>query len=288
MYDKLLKPRRDPHHFLTTFRKTRSFRLWTLVLILAVATISIFRSVTFSEDQPLVVRLDDALRNMWIFMEQWNIISAPPAFSEYRQEYPFLELLDDNWKVIQEEALQIYSVHHDKIPTTGKMSGFKYKLYIEDWKSVGFKLGGVTALLLPEPWHCWTSRLRIWSMSFSAVSSREATCTRTTNNETYFRINDFIEKTHHTNIAKRTDLINTDPRTVVHFYREGRGFMFDDTHLHDVHNRDPAQVRVVVYADVLRKLPLPLDVLNRLVNFILNRYNGRVAAMRKRAALATV
>ena len=50
----------------------------------------------------------------------------------------------------------------------------------------------------------------------------------------------------------------------VHHWDEGRGMLFDDTYDHEVWN-DTDGVRVILFMDVLRPLPPPLALLNKLI-----------------------
>lgn len=47
-------------------------------------------------------------------------------------------------------------------------------------------------------------------------------------------------------------------------WEAGKSLLFDDTHLHEVWNNSD-EVRVVLFIDVLRKLPFPLNLLNRMI-----------------------
>jgi ornithine lipid ester-linked acyl 2-hydroxylase len=54
----------------------------------------------------------------------------------------------------------------------------------------------------------------------------------------------------------------------VRSWHEGKSLVFDDSHPHEVWN-DANAVRVVLFVDFLRPLPLPLALLNRLVVWII-------------------
>ncbi len=67
-----------------------------------------------------------------------------------------------------------------------------------------------------------------------------------------------------------------------YFFREGEGIFFDETATHEVQNSSNAP-RVALFLDIYRKLPFPLNVLNKIIFMllrkspfvmnILNRYN---------------
>jgi aspartyl/asparaginyl beta-hydroxylase (cupin superfamily) len=64
-----------------------------------------------------------------------------------------------------------------------------------------------------------------------------------------------------------------------YYWREGRGVVFDDTFLHDAANLSD-QVRVVLFVDLVRKLPPALDWLNRAV-LAVGRHEPSVAGIRQ-------
>ena len=56
----------------------------------------------------------------------------------------------------------------------------------------------------------------------------------------------------------------------IYHWHDGEGIVFDDNYLHDAGNGSD-QVRVVLWLDLNRPLPLPLDLLNRAVGWVVNR-----------------
>ncbi len=66
-----------------------------------------------------------------------------------------------------------------------------------------------------------------------------------------------------------------------YYWREGRGIVFDDTFLHDAANLSD-EVRVVLFVDLVRKLPPALDLLNRAV-IAVGRHEPSIAGMRRTA-----
>jgi aspartyl/asparaginyl beta-hydroxylase (cupin superfamily) len=61
------------------------------------------------------------------------------------------------------------------------------------------------------------------------------------------------------NARRDKTLVERGPK---HYWRNGRGVMFDDTNLHDAANESD-EVRVVLWLDVARKLPRALALYNR-------------------------
>jgi hypothetical protein len=49
-----------------------------------------------------------------------------------------------------------------------------------------------------------------------------------------------------------------------HYWKDGRGFVFDDTYLHDAANESD-ETRVVLWLDVVRKMPAVLSMYNQAV-----------------------
>ena len=66
------------------------------------------------------------------------------------------------------------------------------------------------------------------------------------------------------------DLDLTIEKGEVYYWHEGEGILFDDNFLHDARNESD-QVRVVLWLDLKRPMPLPLDLVNRLILWIAHR-----------------
>jgi beta-hydroxylase len=69
-----------------------------------------------------------------------------------------------------------------------------------------------------------------------------------------------------------------------YFWHEGQGIVFDDTFLHDAAN-DSDEVRVVLWLDIKRKMPLPFAALNS-VFLGAAQWEPSVARFRKSAVVA--
>jgi len=70
----------------------------------------------------------------------------------------------------------------------------------------------------------------------------------------------------------------------VHYIKQGEGFMFDDTYLHDSVNYGDSD-RVVLFVDMARKLPWYLSLYNKFLLAVAMR-DGTVGRMRKSAIIA--
>ena len=55
-----------------------------------------------------------------------------------------------------------------------------------------------------------------------------------------------------------------------YFWKEGKTFIFDDTYLHDAENGSD-QIRVVLWLDVVKKLPFYLQIINRFLLWLAHR-----------------
>jgi hypothetical protein len=71
----------------------------------------------------------------------------------------------------------------------------------------------------------------------------------------FLRVND----DERDNAARDLSLIERGEK---YHWREGEGVLFDDTFLHDAAN-EAGEVRVVLWLDLARRMPLALDLVNR-------------------------
>ena len=92
----------------------------------------------------------------------------------------------------------------------------------------------------------------------------------------FLRVNDDITD----NAAQDLTLIEKGEK---YYWKNGEGVVFDDTFLHDAANYSD-QVRVVLWLDLRRKMPLPLQLLNRLILHIA-RYDPAVKQILKDAVV---
>lgn len=103
----------------------------------------------------------------------------------------------------------------------------------------------------------------------------------------YIRINQDVKQTEENfeqvYNKKNRSVIENGGSAVKHYWKEGRGVMFDDTFLHDAHNGGDEE-RVVLFLDIARKLPWYLHLYNKIALFLAyNADNMRV--MRESAIL---
>jgi beta-hydroxylase len=86
------------------------------------------------------------------------------------------------------------------------------------------------------------------------------------------------------------DHARRDRRLIVNgrkrYWHNGRAFMFDDTYLHDACNGSDA-VRVVLFVDVVRKLPAPLAWFNALCLWAAYRVEPALRGMARAGAVPT-
>lgn len=267
-------------------------------------------------------RLNDYQNAMWMLGERIGYIENPPQFDPmFLDDYPFLEILQDNWIVFREEIL---AVDRDAMPPLGQVLNNKVnKFFVANWKSLMLILSGSNVeenrhyaprtLQLLE-----TARTRAAASNSDIVqaffSSLEPGTTlnphwgyykgyrrfllplvvpghNNSKHDIYLRASNTVEKVNNMPLAERTALLDAgihDNTTAVCYFHEGVGVMFDDTRLHEVHNANREGARIVLFVDVLRKLPWMADRYNRFVNWIINVAQRGILNVRQRAILKPI
>ena len=197
---------------------------------------------------------------------------------DFLEEYPALRVLEDNFQTIHEECQMLLNKRHD-IPNIDSLSPYTSSgVHNIAWKSFMFKSGKFieenclqapeTAALLRrvpsihtaffsilEPnqyikphWGYWKGFVRYHLGVVVPENNRDKLC--------WMRVNSHPEAQ---DPSRREEIKNGEK----YYWRNGASVMFDDTFLHDAAN-ESSEVRVVLFLDVVRKMPLHLSLLNRL------------------------
>ena len=69
------------------------------------------------------------------------------------------------------------------------------------------------------------------------------------------------------NARRDTSLID---KSEVYYWHDGEGIVFDDNYLHEAENRSD-EVRVILWMDMLRPMPWPMQMFNRLLLWFIHR-----------------
>lgn len=79
---------------------------------------------------------------------------------------------------------------------------------------------------------------------------------------------------YHLGLLIPSDSVNCGIRVKddIRHWEEGKSILFDDTHLHEAWNNTD-EVRVVLFMDIIRDLPFPVSILNRMIIRLI-KYSG--------------
>jgi len=197
---------------------------------------------------------------------------------DYLDEYPELRILGENFQTVREEC-QVLLQRRSDIPKLDSLSPYTSSgVHNIAWKSFMFKSGKfieencqqapMTAALLRrvprihtaffsilEPnqyikphWGYWKGFVRYHLGVVVPDNNKDQLC--------WLRIN---SKPEAQDPSRREEIKNGEK----YYWRNGASVMFDDTFLHDAAN-ESGEVRVVLFLDVVRKMPLHLSLLNKL------------------------
>ena len=269
--------------------------LTVMVLLLGVAAWAAKRRLDAMPSKAKKQLLKRKLNGVFVTAEERGWIPRSPAFDrDYHRRFPALARLEAGYPAVREECLGLLD-HKERLTDISALGGSYTKAGIHtiQWKTFVFKSGGwidencarcprTAALLRQIPglytaffsvldphqviaphWGYYKGILRYHLGVVIPYNNADKLC--------WLRVNADPQD----NAAER-DKKNKqrDTRSIVkgevYHWHDGEGIVFDDNYLHDAGN-DSDQVRVVLWLDLKRPLPLPLDLFNRAVGWIANR-----------------
>jgi len=229
-------------------------------------------------------RIKDAAAELFIGAERRGVFRKLPAFERDLSEYPELDVLRQNYPVIRAECERLIQSQL-RIPGMEELTSYTSGgIHQIAWKSFMFKSGEFieencalapqTAALLRnipgvytaffsvlEPdqhikahWGYWKGFVRYHLGVIIPNNNRDSKC--------WIRINPDAQSRS----GDRTQIEQGEK----YFWHDGEAVLFDDTFLHDAANQTDS-VRVVLFLDVARKMPLGLSLLNRLFLWIAHK-----------------
>jgi len=248
-------------------------------------------------------RIKNKVDDLFRYFEEKGWIEPTSAYlRDYHQQYPKLRLLEEGYPLIRQECEKLLGIK-DKI-TDIKVLGGNYTtggIHVIKWKSFMLKSGKfipentkmcpqTTAILRKIPgvytaffsildphqyvtphWGYYKGFLRYHLGVIIPNNNEDHAC--------YLRVN-----------GNRSDNQKRDRALIEngqkYHWKNGEGVVFDDTYLHDAENGS-GEVRVVLWVDIRRKMPLPFDLINRLFLAIAHR-EASIRKIRKNAVVDAV
>jgi len=247
----------------------------------------------------LASRIKDAAAELFIAAERRGVFRKLPAFERNLSEYPELDVLKQNYPMIRAECESLIRSPL-RIPGMEELTSYTSGgIHQIEWKSFMFKSGDFieenctlaprTAALLRtipdvytaffsvlEPqqhikahWGYWKGFVRYHLGVIIPDNNRDRKC--------WIRINPDAQSRG----GDRSQIEQGEK----YFWHDGEAVLFDDTFLHEAAN-ETESVRVVLFLDVARKMPLGLSLLNRLFLWIAHK-DKSVREIRRNAAIRT-
>lgn len=245
--------------------------------------------------------LKRAANALWLRAEQSGLVPRRATFDrDYADDYPALRALEAGYPYIRDECEQLLGIRERMVDVAALAGSYTSGgVHVIRWKSFMFKSGEfieencrlaprTTALLRQIPglytaffsvlepgqyiaphWGYWKGFARYHLGVVVPNDNVDERC--------WIRINRDPE----VNRARARERIDEGERYCWH---EGEGVMFDDTFLHDACN-DASEVRVVLFLDIRRRMPVPLDLLNAAILEVAHRLPA-VARVRRNAVIA--
>ena len=231
--------------------------------------------------------LKKKLNGVFVYLEEHGWLARTPAFDrDYLRYYPALAKLEAGYPAVREECLALLD-HKERLTDISVLGGSYTKAGIHTirWKSFVFKSGDFveencarcprTAALLRQIPNLYTA-------FFSVLDPRQVITPHWGYYKGILR--------YHLGVVIPNDnadgacwlRVNADPyqnaqrdtsaivKGEVYHWHDGEGIVFDDNYLHDAANGSD-EVRVVLWLDLKRPMPLPFDLFNRLVGWVVRR-----------------
>jgi len=253
----------------------------------------------FVADKKRMKRITGGLGGLLARAEDAGLFDRAPAFiRDYHRDYPGLAELEAGYADVRRECEALVGLRHRMVDVEN-MAG-KYTsggIHAIAWKAFMFKSyhfieencarapqtskllrnipGLYTAFFsvldggqyITPHWGYWKGFLRYHLGVIIPKNNEDRAC--------WLRVNpNADDETHDKSLIEQGEK---------YWWKEGEGVMFDDTFLHDAKNGS-SDVRVILWLDIRRKMPLYLQALNTMVLEIAHR-TPAIAAVRKNAVL---
>lgn len=198
-----------------------------------------------------------------------------PPFVDVEKEFPEGKILQDNWSVISEELTGILT-DFDKLPRFHEVDGLQKSISDrdgKDWKT--FIIKGfdswlpANAAMVPKTTELIKKIPRATLAMFSIIDGGKHI-------PPHYGFFKSVYRYHLAMIIPEGECF-IEVGGERHYWKEGEQILFDDTYRHEVWNNSEKR-RVVLFLDILRDLPGPLDKLNRLLFTLLQRSKKLKAA----------
>jgi beta-hydroxylase len=222
----------------------------------------------------------DAINRVYARSQELGLLERLPAFDETYADYPELRVFEQCYPEIREEC-EALLLRREQL-TDVKALGGDYTaggIHVIRWKALMFKAGRFVeqnCALAPRTAEVLRGLPGVYNAFFSIIEPHQYITPHWGYYKGFVRYHLGVvipENNAHQRCWLRVNADADDnarrdkslvERGQKHYWQNGRGFIFDDTYLHDAANESD-EVRVVLWVDVMRKLPAPLALYNRAI-----------------------
>lgn len=235
--------------------------------------------------------------------------NVPTFRTDFQSDYPELKQLDRHFSDIQHECLRLLVIKEHLIDA-GALGGQYTRggIYTADWKTFVLKWGNrfvdENCDLCPKTHEHLTAVPGIFNAFFSVLDANQyikphqgyykgfiryhlgvVIPSDNKDNTCHIRINDDIADNKAARNSNYADnKVRLDEGGAVYYWKNGESVLFDDTFLHDATN-DSDEVRVVLYMDIVRKMPFYMHWISTIVLWFVFQ-EPSIKSVRKNAVVA--
>lgn len=235
------------------------------------------------------------------WLEDVGLMKRTQAYLyDYHNAYPGLKELEDHYEDVRDECLALLERKGSLTDVRNLGAGYTNGgIHTADWKAFMFKSGEFledncarapkTAALLRRIPNMDTAFFSIvdphqyitphWGYYKGFLRYHLGVLIPNNNedNKCWLRVNDDPEE----NDREDESLIENGKK---YYWKNGEGIIFDDNFLHDARNESD-EVRVVLWLDMRRKMPIYADLFNRFIIWLVMR-DSSIEKIRRNATLA--
>lgn len=226
------------------------------------------------------------VNRLFDLFERMGWVARTPAFvTDYYQDYPTLQYLDEAYEDIRQECLELIKSKNQLKDMESLVRGYtKGGIHSIKWKSFMLKSGRyikVNCEKCPKTFGLLQQVKGVRTAFFSILDANQYIKPHVgyykgfmryhlgvlipNNNEDktcWIRVND-----QRVEFGRKRRWVKQIESGQKYYWRNGEGILFNDTYLHDAANQSD-QVRIVLFIDVERKFPLFIHWFNQFLLWI--------------------
>ncbi|MBB6481735.1 aspartyl/asparaginyl beta-hydroxylase domain-containing protein [Spirochaeta isovalerica] len=218
----------------------------------------------------------------FVYSQFLKLFVKNPPFADVEKEFPEGKILKDNWPIIRKELEKVLE-NVENVPLFHNVDGLQKSISARDgkaWRT--FIIKGfdawlpANAALVPETSELIRQIPRVSLAMFSIIDGGKHI-------PPHYGFFKSVLRYHLAMIIPEGDCY-IEVGGERYSWKEGEHVLFDDTYRHEVWNKTEER-RVVLFLDVLRDLPGPMDKMNRYLFSILQK-SKKLKAAAARAEVA--